>query len=530
MANAGGRRGKAGAQPGATVGDTKKARRKVGIAPGLDGQVRLVGLDGPAPLTPLTRRGLDTLLSPADNTSGDVGPSGTSASPSTAPQLTITSAPDRLADVSRIDAFLTAEARQPTLARSPEMSGALDQLQRVVDAFKRGDATDAALQRAMSTLRLIETTGRPTVPLDEALRPKPTSTLTPKSFGLVLDGQKVTGFSFGQMQDLNTARGRGPNFPAGAALGYVLADGTFDGTTQQLVALLDDTEKALMGVPVANDKAVQLAKMSAEDRAAQDELRWFFADAGITATMRGGSAPQCRALLNWLKRNPKYLTNLKAKGVAGFVFGSAEAAGPGEYKKPFVHMADLPDKPPDQFVRLTVHETGHAGFQRALIGELSMGADIEAYVNAAMEHLDVFNAFEHSTSPDQQAALKARLDELEKTLATGAAAWDQFSPDAKRFYRAWMELRREKGRYLIGVDQGRNTKKSDMNQADRQSYQAATFIELCAEGFMHLAMGDLDPFVAVIQSRDDIPDEVRKAWSVVQHILHQYGDPLLGRS
>jgi hypothetical protein len=91
-----------------------------------------------------------------------------------------------------------------------------------------------------------------------------------------------------------------------------------------------------------------------------------------------------------------------------------------------------------------------------------------------------------------------------------------------------MTLKQNDGEFLIGEDQGRASNNDDMTEVNRQKYQANTFIEICAEGFSTFAMGDVDVFDAVIQSHEDVPDNVRDAWSELHSVLREVGGPLLG--
>jgi hypothetical protein len=535
--------------------NTKKLNRKVALLPyrpGTTGQQDA----GDAQLPVLTLRGVGMPVPDRDDTGPEID---TDAVPPAVAVPTV--APDqgqvREAEVGRLEAFLL---RQQAMGRSPDMTAALTRIQRVITAHHAGGAADLDVRRALATMQLIEITGSPTVPLEDALRPRPVLSLTEPTFGLVLDGQRITSFNLSQMTLLLRARGQNP-IATPDSLGYVMADGTFDGTTDELVALLDAIDLRLnpnvQGSTLAqhmsmddNPLATRLALMAEQDRAEQDLIAELFRAAGLKTTMKGISAPQCRALRTWLEQHPQYLTNLanldrftndQRQRLKAFLFGARGKGGAGDFKagKREVHLAIAPDKPADQYVRLLLHETGHAAFQRVLIGDRKVGTELQAHVEALQRYAVLLDTLVgqpddpqawRKAAPHSRAAddIMLEITALERFIAADAAGWRTLSADAQRFYKAWLTLNQNKGRFLIGVDQGREGDRKDLHAANRQENQATTFIELCAEGFMNLAMGDLDPFVEVIQHRDDVPRAVKEAWTDVQDVLHRLGDPILG--
>ena len=126
------------------------------------------------------------------------------------------------------------------------------------------------------------------------------------------------------------------------------------------------------------------------------------------------------------------------------------------------------------------------------------------------------------------AAILKELDGIEKRIAASDKAWESLPTDARMLYKAWQDLRAGDGGFMLGINLGADPKGQALDEPQRQRYQAETFSELCAESFMHLAMGDLDKHVAMVDGNPDVPSALQQAWKVVQTILHQYGDPILG--
>jgi hypothetical protein len=318
-----------------------------------------------------------------------------------------------------------------------------------------------------------------------------------------------------------------------------MAGFAFEGTMKELVDLVCAVHRCLpdpgparlvpgkTAVDANPGVAEHVQQLLNEEAAQRSELAKVFTDAGLNVSVDGITAPQCSALRAWLGMHPDYLVNLNGLGVKGFVFGSKDISDVGEYLggKREVHMSAQPDKPADAFVRLVLHESGHAGFQRALIGETLTS-------KSKIDNARAFGALKKYVTYIQQRAVAANagLPDPPRTQAVndGEQLWARLSPNAQRYYQAWMTLQQNNGEFLIGVDQGRASNDVDMTEVNRQKYQANTFIEICAEGFSTFAMGDVDVFDAVIQSHEDVPDNVRDAWSELHSVLREVGGPLLG--
>jgi hypothetical protein len=451
---------------------------------------------------------------------------------------TTTTTATRDADVGRLRTFLAQNQGQPL---STDMDAALRQMQQAVDAHDGGGVPDQTLQQALATLRMIEVTGSATVPLTVATQPTPT-------FGMVLDGVRTT--ELNQAQRAAVERFRTGRKPDEAALGYILADGKFNGTTADLAKLLDAVEQKMLqqwnGQQLDDSDASRLARMAQDDEQQQKQL-----EATFGTPLDGVSGAQCRELREFfVNRYPNFVANLRPRYVRDFVFGSREGLKQGGAV--FVsagrdlHVAALGAKPPEAFLRLMVHESGHAGFQRALLGgKPTTSVDNGTYFTKLQRRTQLATMLNQQPDPTRTdlrrgrraatavdpatAAITKELADLEDNLREDDRTWDGMSADAKELYRAWQTLRVNNGEKMIGVDLGRkpNKKGEEMNPAQRRAYQAGEFSEFCAESFMHLAMGDLDTHDTTIQTRPDVSDDVKQAWTTTRRVLHKYGDPIL---
>jgi hypothetical protein len=436
-------------------------------------------------------------------------------------------------------AALHAFLQRRDLPPSPKMKAALDHMRDVVQAHAANNLDETDLRIAMTTMDMILIARQGVVPLGDALRAQRGPRLTEPTYKVVVDGDEISSVNAAQIRQLQLACFGNPYEKDTRALALVLEGFGFQGTMQELVDLVcavhrclpDPGRAQLAQGETAVDKGPGVAglvqKLLADEAAERGILGKLFTNAGLDVQMAGITAPQCRALRAWLTMYPAYLTNLKRMGVNGFVFGSTETLDVGEYMpgRREVHMSAQPDKPADAFVRLLLHETGHAGFQRALIGDNLAGKskleNARAY-GALRSYVEYVRA--------RAVAAKAGLPEPARTVNVNAGErlWPSLSPNAQRYYQAWITLKQNRGEFLIGEDQGRASNDKDMTEEDRQDYQATTFIEICAEGFSTFAMGDVDAFNPVIQSHVDVPDEVRDAWADLDSVLRDVGGQILG--
>jgi hypothetical protein len=115
--------------------------------------------------------------------------------------------------------------------------------------------------------------------------------------------------------------------------------------------------------------------------------------------------------------------------------------------------------------------------------------------------------------------LTSELEAIERRLldADVPGQWRRMSQDARRFYSAWLVLRRDQGRYLLGLDLG-----TGRGPTARQVYQADTFQEFCAESFMHVATGALADHLHTLAANPLLPPEILDAWQRASAILEKY--------
>ncbi|GAA3254965.1 hypothetical protein ACFO1B_47750 [Dactylosporangium siamense] len=453
-----------------------------------------------------------------------------------APPPVVNRAPTRDEQIATLQAFL----QRPDLPRGTRMQASLDHMRQVVAAHGNNALDEADLRIAMTTMDMILIARQGMVPVADALRQQRGPSLTPDTYKVVVDGQDITSFNTAQIQQLQRACFGKSSEKDTRALGLVMEGFNFNGTMQDLVNLVCAVHRCLpdpgtaqlaqgkTAVDANPGVADKVQELLAEEAAERGELAKAFTDAGLTVKTDGATASQCRALRQWLTAHPSYLTNLRQIGVRGFVFGSKEINDPvGEYvsDKREVHLRALPDKPADAFVRLALHESGHAGFQRALIGE-TMTAHNDVFTARRYKALRAYVTHIQARAVAARAGTQdpPRTPEIDE----GERLWNALSPVARRYYQAWLTLRQKDGEFLIGADQGRASDTVDMDEVNRQKYQATTFIEICAEGFSTFAMGDVDAYDAVIQSHDDVPDEIKAAWTELHTILREVGGPILG--
>jgi hypothetical protein len=214
---------------------------------------------------------------------------------------------------------------------------------------------------------------------------------------------------------------------------------------------------------------VRLARRVAEDLGQQDRLKSSLPGAGGTFP----AGRQLRPVNELLAINPALAHLLAAAGIR-IHFASSKAKGLGglyTHEDLTVHLDPLvSDSPPSVFLRLLLHELGHATFQQMILG-----------------------------AGDQ-------------LLATPG--------DAQALHAAWQVLRRDSGRHLLGLDLG-----GGRSATERKAYQANDFHEFCAESFMMRVVEPdrLNLYVRYINSpRNRIPAEVRDAWRDVVVILDKY--------
>jgi hypothetical protein len=123
---------------------------------------------------------------------------------------------------------------------------------------------------------------------------------------------------------------------------------------------------------------------------------------------------------------------------------------------------------------------------------------------------------------------EGELSDLGRRCQEIHAYWDTMSARAKAFYRAWLTLRADDGKHLLGLDLWQDPHANRLSPGQRRRYQAGKFDEFCAEVFMQFAMGDLYPHVLAVLSANTIDPDVRTAWQNVWQVLDAVASPILG--
>jgi hypothetical protein len=324
-----------------------------------------------------------------------------------------------------------------------------------------------------------------------------------------------------------------------SVLQYMIEDGGFSFTSTEALKVAINGVADLYKTPrdpvgeertAIGEEYFRLAERMREDK---DEPTKLGNTLGVDAS--SVSLPQARALNRFLAEHPDFVWNLRKNDyLRGIKFGEsrAEKWGGGVFDRAHdkkIEMAALPVTPPDAFVRLFVHETGHAGFERRLLGEIpdELNRDQVSGIRARVDYLNGLMAGGAQLTREQNKELRKGEKKLRKLNEYAAT----MSPDAKVLYRAWRTLRRDNGRHMLGVDLGLSPQpdardwKQYLNPAQRRSYQAQKFYEFCAEGFMLYAMGDLDSHVEQVQANESIAPAVKQAWQDAQAVFHKHASP-----
>jgi hypothetical protein len=254
-----------------------------------------------------------------------------------------------------------------------------------------------------------------------------------------------------------------------------------------------------------------------------------------TETLDQVPLPKLRLLAMFLDANQGLVDYLADRNIDfAFRSGSAKGQGGGVYRNGTVHLDGLDSESPHTFVRLLLHETGHATLQRLLMPEDRMpDKTLPDFWDTGIAH-DRFTERERlheavrtgQLRPDDPAYVR-RIAEIEADFAKDKAndLWNDLSEETKRLYRAWAVLRQNNGEYLLGIDMGA---KRDEDQ--RRKYQADNFTEFCAETFMQVATGDIVDHLAWIRTSPTVPAEILDAWNTAAKVLDESaGQRILGR-
>lgn len=223
------------------------------------------------------------------------------------------------------------------------------------------------------------------------------------------------------------------------------------------------------------------------------------------------SAPQAAAVMCFHDAYPRFWPSLGKTIVIKFNSSDADSRGGGLFKDNVLHMSALPCTPPGAFVRLFVHELGHASFERVLLENKNMPLEISTY---AVPDLTDLRADPGPIGGKRRAEL--------------LAYWNAMTPQAKLLYEAWLTLRHENGKWLVGLDLWEDPKGNRLRPGHRRLYQANSFSEFCAETFMLFAMGDLYDHVQVVLDNPEFGTAVQMAWRTAWRVLTEVAGPILG--
>jgi hypothetical protein len=352
-----------------------------------------------------------------------------------------------------------------------------------------------------------------------ALRPVPTR-------GLRLDGVLATEATDPRLREIIATHGLG--FMGRSVMEYLVAYGRPDMTTAQLTGLVRDIADRVNRL-MANARAdigfgpaADVARRIQEDEARLRRLASTYPEANVNEV----PPIQAGAIDEFLQAHPRLVENLRQRRIL-FAHQEANAWGGGLYRNGIIHMGNMSDLPPDGFLRLFLHEVGHALFQQALLRGVAPEGDDQRLpplwhrgevIHLLARRRVLLFAQERNPSADRER----ELDVIQDRLRGFETVWASMTEDARTYYRAWLLLGRERGRWLLGLDLGNNNMRPD----DRQDYQATTFIEFVAETFMQAATGELDTFLDGLLAADDVPADVKEAWLAINDVLNRLGRPL----
>jgi hypothetical protein len=312
------------------------------------------------------------------------------------------------------------------------------------------------------------------------------------SSGLVLDGEPTTELTLGQQNQIAKAASMLTAFLseivdylAADPVGYTLTTAELTAAATQIGAL----QKAFVPIELVckqpNYARIALALITdsavSTDVAERLHVRRRYPMSGMHA----------RAILAYLGSWPDFAERLTGEfGVRIRIVPRIDSAyGDACYLNGELLLKASSLVSPYGYLRLFLHEVGHATFEpRVLNG---------------------------TTLPVAVAQASGPVD-------GSIAVVSKVGPDARDLYKAWLTLRQDAGKYLVGLDLG-----PGMSPAQRRSYQARDFGEFCAEVFMQLATGELTGQVQALQ-RAGLPQPALNAWAAVIKILPAYRQQILG--
>jgi hypothetical protein len=210
-------------------------------------------------------------------------------------------------------------------------------------------------------------------------------------------------------------------------------------------------------------------------------------------------------------------SQIQGRTVVKFNSSTADGRGGGLFDRGVIHLSKLRGTPPGAFVRLLVHEMGHATFEMALLDRRP--------IPEPLDQNKVPGMLVHFGEPIEQGL----LSELSRAGQQSQSCWDGMTFSAKTFYRAWLTLRKDGGRHLLGLDLWQDPRGNRLSCGQRRRYQAGQFSEFCAEVFMLYAMGDLAPHVVALLADRTIDPDVQTAWRNAWRVLDVVASPILGK-
>ncbi|NUT90597.1 MAG: hypothetical protein HOY78_01080 [Saccharothrix sp.] len=243
------------------------------------------------------------------------------------------------------------------------------------------------------------------------------------------------------------------------------------------------------------------------ERPANAELRALVGDDQLDLPL-----PQAAAVTRFLRAYPEFWQRLRPR-IKKIMFDSRKAngRGGGEFVDGVIHISKLPTTPPAAFVRLLVHEAGHAMFEPVL---LSGKLPSSLVAPPSPETFDLLPTGLAQPSTQADPTLRAH--------------WAHLPDPAKQFYSAWLTLREDSGKHFLGFDMWIDPNGNRLNADQRRRYQAGGFDEFCAESFMQYTMGDLHAHYQAIQTGRSVPDTVKTAWKLAWSVLDTMIPPTIG--
>lgn len=356
--------------------------------------------------------------------------------------------------------------------------------------------------------------------------------MTSNTDGLKVAGQPLPDLTKASLYRLNKESGASEVVVSNVVLylrQYGIWDLKNDAELAELVAEIVREQQARWGKPEAavTTPAQWIARQMIEDEDAQNELATIM-ESGVS-TVPGA---QARACLKFVKDNPNYVRNLRSRGIKfRFADNNAKAYEGGVFMDSTntISMAPMDQTPADGYLRLFVHETGHASFQKDLLGQPTL--TLEWNKGTAFGALRRRMELAQLTDPEPDDGLPrppedpaAEMQRLEDWVRKNEpmSTWHELPKDAQDFYRSWLVLRENNGRYLYGQDHG-----DGFRPDDRRVYQANTFTEFCAETFMQTATSTLTPWLDELYRDDTVPQRVKDAWAVAHEIVERLGRPIV---